>query len=220
MRKFLILTTAANLFFQLTLAITPEALENKYTLMMKVTDKHNNVRVALIPGKCLVDNEALQLFSHYFTCNEETWQEVCQMWSDFKSSEDVGCFYIHPAANNTKTDSFSCKLPLDQTEDNSCRIVLDPMLKFQEAVLVINDFIEECSLPKSGTMHRATRSFNLDALDIEFDENEVQEYSRSNPPSGLMVYARQIGVALYLRSMLIADFVGTKWTELKRYLFA
>jgi hypothetical protein len=219
MRKFLLLTLVVNLFVQLSLAITPEALGDKYTLMLKVTDKHNNIRVALIPGKYLLGVEPLEIFTHYFTYNVQNWQEVCQMWSDFKSPEDVGCFNIYPTAVNKKAGYFSCKLPLEQS-DVSCVLALDPMLRFEEAVLVCNDFIEECSLPKNGTMNISNSPFNLDTFDIEFDENELQEYSKSNPPSELVVYARQIGVALYVRSMQVVDFVGTTWTELKRYLFS
>lgn len=221
MKKFFAYLALTHFLFQQVGALSPLSLEYNYTLLIKAIDTQKNVCVALVPGNNLVKNEQLLLDQASFAYSEAQWQEICQMWQDYNGPQDVACFFIHPTKYNKKSHVVSCLLPT-QSEETTFSFKLDKKLTFQEAVLVINDFVTECFPAQTKPVvvkSKPSNTFDLDSIDIEFDEEEIQEYSRSNPPSGLLVYARQVGVALYFKSVEAINYVGDRWTQLKQIVF-
>lgn len=197
----------------ITASISLSQLSEKYSLVIQATDATMKKKLILIPGEILAEKKLININDNFNTYEDILWDDIAQMWQDFRSPQDVGCYIFDTI--EPKYNRVTLKLPV-LSSDNSYQIILADNIKIVKIGLILNEFINECilssfSIKKTPCLSNLSVSSFTDLLD-EDDESEIQEYMRNqSEPSSIVIFARKIGIALFLKYVAIRDYMMNRF---------
>ena len=194
--------------------ISNEQLKDDYSLMLRIRDRNRKYHVVIIPGDSLSKEVSeISLPVKSFQYEGALWDEVASMWEDFSRPEDVGCYTVKSLRKmEAESDNyyFELHLPIIQDEGSSakkvCKITIDSSVLMKDALLVLNDFIEECHFnrhrkivisetPEEEKIEKKKQPEmnSLTSLIDELDEQEVKDsFTQRSKPSAVSNYASNV----------------------------
>ncbi|MEX0939836.1 MAG: hypothetical protein WDZ41_00575 [Candidatus Babeliales bacterium] len=194
------------------------SLKDNYSLVIKLQDEHQQEVVIIIPGDEISKN-SIHIPQDRYTYLSSFWHEVNELWEDLSRPEDIGCYAI--LGHQVKGNNIEYVSPFDP--HNSISITFDSPMQFIEGTCVLNELLQECSVEKyrikKAIQKRNIPSYEFDDYFDQEDEIEMNEFfAAKSEPSNAVIYARQIGVILFLKYLIIKDYVSNQWSSVKKYI--
>lgn len=195
--------------------ISSEKLKKDYSLVLRIRDRDRNYHVAIIPGAFLDETCEMSLPITSFQYEGALWDEVVEMWTDFSRPEDVGCYTIKSLCKMVEGSDcfFELHLPIYQDEGNSdkkvCKIRVDSSVCVKSALLLLNDFIDECHLDRHRKIViEETKAVPLSSFIDELDEKEIRDsLAQRSKPSAVSNYAVNVGTLFLLKCIVVKESV-------------
>ena len=216
---FFLLTTFSFLY-----PLSPEQIRQNYSLMIKAHDPVKGLCLAIVHGEQLLDEDPIIVPDSSFKYGRSEWNELCAMWEDVKKPEDVGCHTLRNNFVDVDNGNIICSAHISQQGDAldfRCNFIIDRTMQFKQAMLVLNDFVEECEFRQKELEEEKKIPIKscFSDLDIDFNEKEIASYQQSKPPAKIIVYARQIGVGILMRYLALKNYMVDNWVSVKNKFF-